>query len=167
PGQIPHASGIAVDRWALAFTAGVSIVTGTAFGLAPALWASRPNLNEFLKEGGRTSSGGGRGSLRGLLVLTEIALAIPLMIGAGLLLRSFDRLGEVDPGFNSRGVLTMLVPLPASKYAKPEQQSAFFHQLLERGEGLPGVHSAAAGSTPPLSAPDDIEEVTLDGPPDP
>src|SRR5262249_3419272 len=163
PGQIPRASGIAVDRWALAFTAGISLVTGIAFGLAPALWASHPNLNEFLKEGGRTSSGGGRGSLRGLLVLTEIALAIPLMIGAGLLLRSFSRLGQVDPGFNSRRVLTMLVPLPASKYAKPEQQSAFFHQRLARVEGLPGVESAAAVSTLPLGDYDDIEEFMIEG----
>ena len=178
PGQIPRASGVAVDRWALAFTLGVSLVTGIAFGLAPALWASRPNLNQWLKEGGRTSSGsarwslgqgivpfagGGRGSLRGLLVLAEIALAVPLMIGAGLLLRSFNRLGQVDPGFNSRGVLTMLVPLPASKYAKPEQQSAFFRQLLERVEALPGVESAAAVNGLPLGEFDDIEEFRIEG----
>src|SRR5262249_8139396 len=152
--------------WALLFTLGVSLVTGIAFGLAPALWASRPNLNQWLKEGGRTSSsagrwhfaqgivpfgGGGRGSLRGLLGLAEVALAVPLMIGAGLLLRSFNRLGQVDPGFNARGVLTMLVPLPASKYEKPEQQSAFFSQLIEHVEALPGVESAAAVSTLPLS----------------
>jgi putative ABC transport system permease protein len=178
PDQIPRGSGIAVDRWALVFTLGVSIVTGIAFGLAPALWASRPNLNQWLKEGGRTSSsagrshfvhaivpfgGGGRGSLRGVLVLAEIALAVPLMIGAGLLLRSFDRLGQVDPGFNSRGVLTMLVPLPASKYAKPEQQSAFFSQLIERVEAMPGVESAAAVSSLPFSEHDDIEGFMIEG----
>src|SRR5262249_32906477 len=88
---------------------------------------------------------------------------VPLMIGAGLLVRSLDRLGHVDPGFNSRGVLTMLVPLPAAKYAKPEQQSAFFRELLERVDALPGVESAAAVSTLPLSGSDDIEGFRIEG----
>jgi putative ABC transport system permease protein len=163
PDQIPRASGIEVDRWVLAFTLAVSLVTGIAFGLAPALWASRPNLNESLKEGGRSADAGGRRSLRGLLVLSEIALAVPLMIGAGLLLRSFNRLQQVNPGFNPHSVLTMLVPLPASKYEKPEQQSAFFRQLLDRVGTLQGVESAAAVTTLPLSGYDEIQEFMIEG----
>jgi putative ABC transport system permease protein len=163
PDQIPRASGIRVDRWVLAFTLGVSLITGLGFGLAPALWGSRPNLNEWLKEGGRTSAAGPRRSLGGLLVLAEIALAVPLMIGAGLLVRSFNRLEQVNPGYDSHAVLTMLVSLPASKYAKPEQQSAFFREVLERVGALQGVESAAAVSTLPLSGYDDIEEFMIEG----
>jgi putative ABC transport system permease protein len=163
PDQIPRASGIHIDRWVLGFTLGVSVLTGIAFGLAPALWSSSPNLNESLKEGGRTSGAGPRQSLRSLLVLSEIALTVPLMIGAGLLLRSFDRLQQVDPGFNAHNVLTMLVPLPGSKYAKPEQQSAFFQQLVERVGAVQGVESSAVVNTLPLAGSDDIEAFMVEG----
>jgi putative ABC transport system permease protein len=161
--QIPRASGIDIDRWVLAFTIGISLVTGIAFGLAPALWSSRVNLNESLKEGGRASAGGPRPALRGILVISEIALTVPLLIGAGLLLRSFGRLQRVDPGFSAHSVLTMSVALPGSKYAKPEQQSAFFQQVLERIGALQGVESGAAVSTLPLGGSDDIEAFLVEG----
>jgi predicted permease len=163
PDQIPRAASIGIDRWVLGFTLGVSVLTGVLFGIAPALWASRPNLNDWLKQAGRTSGAGPRQSLGGLLVLSEIALTVPLMIGAGLLLRSFTRLQQVDPGFNAHNVLTMSVPLPGSKYSRPEQQSAFCQQVIERVGALQGIESSAAVSSLPLGGRDDIEEFMIEG----
>ncbi len=119
------------------------------FGLAPALQASQTNLTEALKEGGRGSSEGvRRNRTRSLLVVTEVALSLMLLIGAGLLIKSFRQLLDVNPGFTPHGVLTASVALPNGKYADEKQQAAFFQQVLSRLATLPNV--AAAGVVDPL-----------------
>jgi len=150
PNNLPRADEIGVDVRVFGFTLVVSLGAGILFGLIPALQASRTDLNETLKEGGRSSGGGGHNRFRGLLVISEIALALLLLVGAGLLARSFVRLMSVDPGLDPRNVLTMDIMLPRGKY-QPPQQAAFFQQLLERLRALPGVQSAGAVYPLPLS----------------
>jgi putative ABC transport system permease protein len=150
PDNMPRASEIGVDVRVFGFTLVVSLLTGIIFGLIPALQASRTDLNETLKEGGRSSGGDSHNRFRGLLVVSEIALALLLLAGAGLMLRSFNRLMSVDPGLDPKNVLTVNVLLPRSKY-QPPQQAAFFQQLLERLRALPGVQSAGAVYPLPLS----------------
>jgi putative ABC transport system permease protein len=131
---------IGLDKWVLAFTVGVSILTGIIFGLAPALQASKFDLNESLKEGGRTSgAGGARRNLRGALVVAEVALALMLLVGAGLMIKSFARLMDVRPGFDPQNLLTMQLSLPEARYAKEEQVLAFYGQLEEKLKTQPGV----------------------------
>jgi predicted permease len=143
---------IGINGWVLGFTLGVTLVTGLVFGLVPALHASKPDLNESLKEGGRGGSeGGGLKRLRNLLVIFEVATALVLLIGAGLLIRSFMRLQEVDPGFRPGNVLTMQVSLPRSKYAERHQQTAFYERALEQIKALPGMESAATVNNIPMS----------------
>src|SRR5262249_42458453 len=133
----------------LLFTMAVSIVTGAVFGLTPALQGSNPNLNETLKEGGRHSSGS-RAGLRYLLVVSEIALSLVLLVGAGLLVKSFLRLQGVNAGFDPHNVLTMQVTLPNKQYTDTARQNAFVRQTLERLETLPGVKSAAVTINLPI-----------------
>ncbi len=136
----------------LAFTAAVSLATGFIFGLAPAWKASKVSLNEVLKEGAGGVAGGGRGQkLRGILVASEIALSLVLLVGAGLLIRSFVKLQEVDPGFSADNLMSMRISLAGSKYSKADQRAAFFHQLFDRVEQFPGVVSAGGVSVLPLS----------------
>jgi putative ABC transport system permease protein len=151
PGQIHRLQQATLDARVLAWTAAVSLLTGLVFGLAPALQASKAGLNETLKEGGRGSTeGAGRRRLRGALVVAEMALALMLLVGAGLLVRSFVSLRRVDPGVNPSHVVTMQVPLPRTKYSENEQRLGLYEQLLARVEGVPGVESAAlASSLPP------------------
>ena len=151
PGQIHHIRQATLDGRVLAWTAAVSLLTGLFFGLAPALQASKAGLNESLKEGGRGSTeGAGRRRLRGALVVAEMALALMLLVGAGLLVRSFLTLRGIDPGVNPSHVVTMQVPLPRTKYSENEQRLGLYEQLLARVEGVPGVESAAlASSLPP------------------
>jgi putative ABC transport system permease protein len=152
PANLPRLSGIGVDGWVLGFTLLISVMTGIIFGLAPALKASRPDLNDALKEGGRGSTEGFSGRrLRNLLVVSEMALALVLLISAGLLIRSFLQLQQVNAGFDPANVLTMSVQLPESKYEQGVQVSAFFEQTLERIAALPGVESAGGITTLPLS----------------
>lgn len=140
---IPRAGEIQLDRWVLIFTLLISVLTGVVFGVAPALLQARTNSNESLKEGARGDSGGvRRHRLHQALVIAEVALTLVLLIGAGLLIRSFLRLRNVDTGLNPRGVLTMQLVLPASRYATPAQQAIFYDQLLEKVKSLPGVASA-------------------------
>ena len=141
---------IGVDFRILAFTMAISLATGVVFGLVPALQASNPNLNESFKETAGTI-GGGRNRLRGFLVVSEIALAIVLLIGAGLLIKSFVHLQTISPGFNSNYVLSMQVSLPFSKYNDSPKVIGFYRQLLQRVSTLPGVQSAGAISNLPLS----------------
>ncbi|HYN85044.1 MAG TPA: ABC transporter permease [Pyrinomonadaceae bacterium] len=149
PADIPRVKEIALDRNVLLFTLGVSALTGVVFGLAPALNASKAEITESLKEGGRGTSEGFRSNrLRGLLVVTEVALSLVLLVGAGLLIRSFYSLNAVSPGFETRGVLTGGVALPTTKYREEAQQAAFFERVLERVKALPGVE--AAGGVEPL-----------------
>ena len=148
----PMFNGFRIDLRCLAFTFGVSILTGLIFGLAPALQMSRPNLSESLKESGRSSSGSAKSNrLRGVLVITEVAMTLVLLIAAGLLVRTVLRLNQVDKGFNSRNVLTMNIGLPSLKYPKPENVIAFYKQASERISAIPGVKAAGVTSVLPLS----------------
>jgi predicted permease len=152
PGNIPRIGEIGIDGRVLAFTACVSLATGTIFGLAPAWKASKVSLNEMLKEGAGGVTGGGRGrKLRSILVASEIALSLVLLVGAGLLIRSFIKLREVDPGFSADNILSMRVSLAGPRYSKPEQGTAFFQQLLDGVSQLPGVNLAGGSNVLPLS----------------
>jgi predicted permease len=149
PGYLPRLGEINIDRRVLGFTLAVSVLTGVVFGLAPAWRASKPDLNATLKEGGR-SSAPGRLSTRSLLLISEVALALVLLIGAGLLVNSFLRLLRVDPGFDHHNVLTLQIALPPARYAESQQRAAFFEQVLQRVEQLPGVESAGLTNVLPL-----------------
>ena len=148
--QIPRAQEIGLDGRVLLFTVALSLLTGLAFGLFPALRSFKGQLNDSLKEGGRGWGSGVPGRrVRDLLVVCEMALALVLLAGAGLLLNSFQRLRAIDPGFNPDKVLTCQVSLPSSKYKNP-QIVFFFQQLLERVRALPGVKAAGGTMTMPL-----------------
>jgi putative ABC transport system permease protein len=152
PSDLPRINDIRVDGVVLAFTFVISLITGIIFGLIPALSASNPDLNETLKESGRSMTGGAnRQRMRSVLVVSEIALALVLLVGAGLLLKSFWRLQQVDPGFNPEGVLSMRMMLPYETYTKPAQRGAFYSRVLERISSIPGVESASATSRLPLN----------------
>ena len=147
--QIPRAQEIRLDARVLLFTLGLSVFTGLAFGLFPALRSFRGRSNEPLKAGGRGGSGGAAGGrVRDLLAICEMGLALVLLAGAGLLLNSFERLRAIDPGFNPDKVLTCQISLP-SRYKDP-QIVAFYQQLIERLRALPGVKAAGASMTLPL-----------------
>ncbi len=149
----PLLSGIKMDSRVLGFTVMISIVAGIFFGLAPALRVSKPELSESLKDGGRSAgAGSGRNRLRGALVVSEIAMALVLLICAGLLLKSVMRLRDVNPGFNSENLMTMNVALPGARYPKPQDRAAFYNNLAERVEALPGVQAAGVTSVLPLSS---------------
>src|SRR5579862_267443 len=151
-GSVPDMGAITVDRSVLAFTAGVSILTGVLFGLVPAWRTSRVDLRERLNFSSRGSSSGmGQNRLRAALVVAEIALAMMLMVGAGLLMRSFVRLQDVDPGFLPAHLLVADLPLSPTEYSKSEQRLQFFDRLLERARALPGVTSVGAASFLPVS----------------
>ncbi|HEX8775812.1 MAG TPA: ABC transporter permease [Pyrinomonadaceae bacterium] len=149
--NIPRAQEVGIDGRVLAFTFGLSLLTGILFGLVPALQASKTELTDALKEGGRTSGGPIRGRFRNVLVVTEIALALVLLIGAGLMVKSFARLSHVNPGFDPQNLLTMQVALPSTKYREPRQRADFYQQALEKIKTLPGVRSVGAVSQLPLS----------------
>jgi putative ABC transport system permease protein len=150
--SVPQAFSVGLDRWVLVFTLGVSVVTGLVFGIVPALRTAKLDLRETLNEGSRGSTmGPGQHRLRGSLVALEIALAMLLLVGAGLLLRSFSRLQDIAPGFHADHLLVADVPLSQAMYAKPEQRFEFYDRLVEHAKILPGVHSAAAASFLPVS----------------
>jgi putative ABC transport system permease protein len=151
-GSVPQAFSVALDQSVLVFTLVLSILTGLVFGLVPALRTAKRDLRETLNEGSRGSTAGpGQHRLRAVLVATEIALAMLLLVGAGLLLRSFSRLQDVPPGFQADHLLVADIPLSQNAYAKPEQRFEFFDRLVDRAKALPGVHSAAAASFLPVS----------------
>jgi putative ABC transport system permease protein len=147
----PRIDQVHIDYRVLAFALGVSALTGIVFGLAPTLQASKLDVSSSLKEGGRTGEGHRRTSARSLLLIGEVALSLVLLVGAGLLIRSFVRLQEVRPGFNPHNVLMACLALPGAKY-KEEQRPEFFRQLVERLETLPGVQAAGGGVNLPLYA---------------
>lgn len=164
PANVPRLDAIRIDGNVLGFTLAVSVLTGLVFGLVPALQASRPDLNEALKEGARGSTGGvGRRRMRGALVVTEVALTQMLLIGAGLMIKSFYTLQQVNPGFDAESVLTMQVTLPPLKYAEDSRISSFFEQALKRIEALPGVQVAAAATSLPLTDNSLARRFTIDG----
>ena len=164
PSQLPRLQAVAIDGRILAFTLGVSMLTGLLFGLAPALQGRGLNLSEVLKEGSRGGSGGPRQRrLRDLLVAAEVALALVLLVGAGLLMRSFLKLRQTDPGFKPAGVLTMSFSLPSSRYKKPEQTVAFYQTLIDRISTLPGVQSAGASTDLPWTGYDENSGFIIEG----
>jgi putative ABC transport system permease protein len=149
PQGLPRMNDVSLDGRALAFTAVVTLLTGVIFGLVPALQSSKPNLNETMNDTGRGSTEGRQRQLvRSALVVLEVASALVLLVGAGLFIKSFWRLQQVDPGFNPDNTLTLTVSLPRTKYPEDTQRIAFFQQLLENVGALPGVQ--AAGATNPL-----------------
>ncbi len=151
-GSLPSTALVRIDLTVLGFTVLLSIVTGILFGLAPALRTVKLSLSETLKEGGR---GGGEGlhrsRTRSLLVVVETAVAVVLLIGAGLLIKSLIRLQNIDPGFDANNVLTMRVDLPRQKYPTPDKAVSFFQQLEERVGGLAGVETVGLITELPLS----------------
>ncbi|HYP29681.1 MAG TPA: ABC transporter permease [Blastocatellia bacterium] len=151
PDDLPRVDSIGIDGRVLGFTLAASLLTGVIFGLAPALKFSRPDLNEGLKEGGRTSSGAGRNRLRGTLVVAEVALSVVLLVSAGLLVKSFLRIQRIDPGFNPESLLTLRISTPRAKYPKGEQRAEFFRQVLDRVRVLPGVRTAAFVTPAPFT----------------
>jgi putative ABC transport system permease protein len=145
PSHIPRLSEIDLDGRVVAFTLCVSLLAGMVSGLVPAWQASKIDLNEALKEGGRSAmSGVSSNYLRSLFVVAEVALALVLLIGAGLMIRGFLRLQAVDPGFNPQNLLTMRVLLPLPAYSEATKRTAFFEQAIQRISALPGVRSAGA-----------------------
>jgi putative ABC transport system permease protein len=165
-GSLPPGAPVSLDRWVLVFTAGVCVLTGVLFGIVPALRTAKLDLRETLNEGARGSTAGpGQHRLRGALVAMEIALAVLLLVGSGLLLRSFSRLQEVPPGFQPDHLLVADLPLSQTAYAKPELRYEFFDRLVERAKALPGVRSAAAASFLPVSGGGSVIHFNIKGRP--
>ncbi|MGH9956522.1 MAG: ABC transporter permease, partial [Pyrinomonadaceae bacterium] len=148
--SLPFLKSLQIDTRILGFSFGLSLFTGMLFGLAPALQSSRLDLNEVLKEGGRTTSRGERQRLRSAFVVAEIALAVVLLVGAGLMMKSLLRLLQTNVGFNPQNVLTMAIALPPGKYADPTALVSFHQQLKERVQSLPGVMGAGTVNILPL-----------------
>ena len=149
PESLPRLGEIGIDGRTLAFTLGVSLLTSLIFGLLPAVRFSTPDLQVALKQGGQTPTGGSS-LLRSALVVSEVALTLVLLIGAGLLMKSFWRLMQTNPGFNPEHVLTMQIALPQSEYKEEQQVVAFYQQLLGRAGSVPGVEAAGMINNLPL-----------------
>ncbi|HEY2376712.1 MAG TPA: ABC transporter permease [Gemmatimonadaceae bacterium] len=147
---LPRAGEIGLNARVVVFTLGVSLATGLLFGMAPALRSSRAQLTDSLREGGRAGTGKRQHRLRDLLVASEFALALILLTGAGLAIRSFIALHNIDPGFDPRGVVTMVVSFTGSAEASPGRRVPFIEQLLARVRSLPGVDNASAINHVPI-----------------
>ena len=166
PAELPRLSTIAIDGRVVAYATTAALLTSLLVGLLPALQASRRESGEHLKDGGRAGSDGRRSSrVRAALAVGELALALVLLVGAGLLIRSLIALNSEDPGFATRGVLTLRLHLPAASYDEPARISGFYAQLVERLEALPGVASAAAGSSLLLSRLPASASINIEGRP--
>jgi len=152
PVTLPRAQEVRLDLRVLGFALFVSLLTGVVFGLAPAAQASKLDLHTTLKEGGRGSQGGIRNRIRSGLIVSEVALALMLLVGVGLLLNSFFRLLRVSPGFDPQQVVTMQLSLPASRYADSARRTVLFAQIVERTEALPGVAAAGLAVSLPLAS---------------
>jgi putative ABC transport system permease protein len=148
PANLPRSETIGVDGRALLFTLAVSVLTGVVFGLAPVWQATRVNLSDALKEGGRGEAGEAKHRLRSALVAIEMALALVLLTGAGLLINSFWRLRNVQPGFNADGLLTMRIELPEARYREIPEQTRYRRALLEEVNALPGAQAALVSELP-------------------
>ncbi|HEU0176553.1 MAG TPA: ABC transporter permease [Blastocatellia bacterium] len=165
---LPRVNEVSIDGRAIGFTFVLTVVTGLLFGLAPAWQSARTDLNESLKEsGGKGVESGGRHRLRGLLVVGEIALALMLLVGAGLMVKSLYRLQQVEPGFDPAHALTMRLALPDAKYPEPQRQRDFYERLLDRIAALPGVKAAGAINFLPLSGTGNQRSFLIEGKPEP
>jgi len=152
PASIPRLEGVGISTYVFLFTAGVSLSAGLLFGVLPAMQTGSAKVKAALAAGGRGSTAGReRHRARGLLVVTQVALALVLVVGSGLMVRSFQELRSVDPGFNAGGVVTFGLRLPATRYADADATTRFFDDLLGRLRALPGVENAGATTTLPLT----------------
>jgi putative ABC transport system permease protein len=166
PPDLLNLSQVKINAAVLGFTLVISLLTGVIFGLAPAFEGTRLNLSESLKEGGKSLGGGMRAQrLRSALVILEVAMALVLLVGAGLLIRSFARLQGVDPGFNAQNMLTMRVSLPGRKYDNDQKRISFFRQAVAQMQALPGVESVGAVNFLPFAAPHAGTGVEIEGRP--
>jgi putative ABC transport system permease protein len=164
--RLPRSGEIALDGWVLAFTLGISLLTGFAAGLLPALRMAKADLNQALKQGlGRTAGDSGGGRTRNVLVVSEVALSLMLLIGAGLLIRSLWVLHKVNPGFDPNRVVTMVVSVPTGKFAESTQQVNYFGRVLDRVRTLPGVQSAGLIDSLPLSDDGSHQPISVEGRP--
>ncbi|MBA4138845.1 MAG: hypothetical protein C0518_16190 [Opitutus sp.] len=163
PPNLPRAAEIALDGRAVLFTVAVALVTGIAFGLVPAIQSLKINLVDALKDGSRGTSDARRHWVRSGLVVTEIALALVLLTGAGLLMRSFTKLAHTPPGFEPENALFVQVTAPATKYDTREKQAAFIEALLSRFGALPGVQAAGATQAMPFSETDYVLGLEIEG----
>jgi predicted permease len=163
PEQLPRLQAVSIDGRILLFTLALTLLTGVLFGLAPALQAGQVNLNELLKEGGRSGAGNRQRRLRDALVVVEVALALVLLVGAGLLVRSFWKLQQVDSGFDHERVLTANLLLRGARYDNGPKIIAFQKQLLERVSALPGAQSAGLTSDLPWTGYDENAGFTIEG----
>jgi putative ABC transport system permease protein len=161
---IPQLVDVGIDLRVLGFTAATSLLTGVLFGMVPALRCRSLNVIDALKQGGRNSRGTGHDRFRNALVIFEFALSATLLVGAGLLLRTYGKLRDVDPGFNSKNLLTMSIGLPSSRYPfATEKPAAFYRELLNRIATLPGVQSAGAVQVLPLGNDFDTVMARIEG----
>jgi putative ABC transport system permease protein len=151
PTGTPLLDQVAVDGRILGFAAGITMLAGVLFGILPSLGASRTNPVDSLRDGGRSSVGGRFTRLRNVLVVGQVGLALMLLVGAGLLVRSFENLQRVDLGFEPDGVLAMQIQLPGATYPEPTDRHQFFRELTDRLNGIPGVQSAGSVSALPLA----------------
>jgi predicted permease len=158
PGNIPRVEGLRMDGKVFAFTIAISLLSGIVFGLAPAIQSSRLSLNSSLKEGGRSGEGPGKRRIRSTLVVAEIALSMMLLIGAGLMIRSFVALQRISVGINPDNLVTMHLTLPGSRYRERGQIVSFYQQLLQKVEALPGVEAAGIN----ISLPPDMLQIADD-----
>jgi putative ABC transport system permease protein len=163
PANLPRLDELSVDGRVLVFGLLISLLTGALFGLFPALQASRPDLNETLKEGGRSGGASGRQRVRSALVIVQVALSVALLIGAGLLLRSFSKLQDVEPGFEPNNLLSMRISLPRSRYRENQEAWTYYTRLLRETKALPGVQDAALTSLVPMSGGGPSTEVEIPG----
>jgi putative ABC transport system permease protein len=162
PGDLPVWMNFSLDLRVLGFTLAITLLTGLVFGAVPALQTARVDLNDTLKEGGRGNSGA-RNRARSLLVVSEIAMSLVLLVGAGLMIQSFLRLRQVNIGLNPKNVLTATLLLPRAKYTDEAQRAVFFKQLIERVRNLPGVEVASATGTLPLGGNNWGRSLTVEG----
>jgi putative ABC transport system permease protein len=161
---VPGLDRLGINVPVLAFTLAVSVLTGLAFGLVPAIRASRADVNEALKEGTRGSGGSRvRGALRSTLIVGEVSLSLMLLVGAGLLMQSFTKLLQVSPGFEPHGVLSLFLALPEAKYPTQERAAAFYQRLVERVAALPGVENAATVNILPMTGMNNTRLLRIEG----
>ena len=161
--QIPRAEGASIDARVLLFVLAASILTGILAGAVPALRAGRTDLNDTLKEGGRSDSAGAGSLTRRVLIVAEVALSLVLLMGAGVMLRSLHALRAVDAGFTARGVLKMDINLPDTRYSTPALRGAFYNTLLERVRAMPGVVSAGVVDTLPVTGGGSVQPLVVEG----
>jgi predicted permease len=164
--KLPRSVDVGLDVGVLGFTAIISILTGIIAGVLPALRLTRGDVNQALKEGlGRTDSDSGGHRTRSVLVVAEVALSLVLLIGAGLMIRSFQQLHGVNPGFETHGVLTMTAAVARAKFPLPTQQISFFERVLQRVRTLPGVESAGVIDDIPLNGNGSHQPIAIEGRP--